>query len=185
MIQKWKKKSSKYITENVVFKLRCDVISSPRTGKDLDAYILETRDWVNIVPVTPDNQIVMVRQYRFAAEEVTLEIPGGLLDMTGESFANAARRELCEETGYDSDEIIPLGTVKPNPAILTNHLHIFAAKNVTLLKEQELDDGEDIQVELVSFEKIPSLIHDGTISHALVLNAFYLYDLHTRNHQPD
>lgn len=181
MPQKWEKKSSNFIQANPVFKLRTDVLVNPRTQKELNAFVLESRDWINIVPVTPNNEIVLVKQYRFGTESFTLEVPGGLSDDTDESMAHAARREMNEETGYDSDEIISLGKVSPNPAILNNHLHIFAATNVTKVSGQTLDDGEDIEIETIPYEDIPALVQNGTIAHALVLNAFYLYDLHIRN----
>lgn len=182
MSKKWDKKSSSFLQATPVFKLRTDVLVSPRTGKELNAYVLESRHWINIVPITPDNQVVLVKQYRFGIESYTLEVPGGLADDEDKSMAHAARREMNEETGYDSDEIFPLGTVHPNPAILNNSLHIFAAANVKKVSGQSLDDGEDIQIELIPYEKIPALVLDGTISHALVLNAFYLYDLHCKTH---
>lgn len=181
MPKKWDKKSSNFLQATPVFRLRTDVLVSPRTGKELSAYVLESRHWINIVPVTPDNQLVLVKQYRFGIESYTLEVPGGLADAEDQSMAHAARREMNEETGYDSDEIIHLGTVHPNPAILNNCLHIFAATNVKQVSEQSLDDGEDIEIQLVPYSNIPALVQDGTISHALVLNAFYLYDLHCKN----
>ncbi len=181
MPEKWNKKSTRVLQATPVFQLRTDVLVSPRTGKELNAFVLESRSWLNIVPVTSGNQVVMVKQYRFGLEDFTLEVPGGLADVEDESFASGARRELVEETGYDSDEIIPLGSVHPNPAILNNSLHIFAATNVKKVKEQELDDGEDIDVELIAYDDVPELVRNGIISHALVLNAFYLYDLHLQN----
>jgi 8-oxo-dGTP pyrophosphatase MutT (NUDIX family) len=181
MPQKWNRKSSSFLQATPVFKLRTDVLINPRTKKELNAFVLESRDWINIVPITPDNKVVLVKQYRFGTESFTLEVPGGLADDTDESMAHAARRELNEETGYDSDEIITLGKVNPNPAILNNHLHIFAATHVKKVSGQSLDDGEDIEIELIPYDDIPALVQNGTIAHALVLNAFYLYDLHCRN----
>lgn len=180
MSRPWEKKSSRYLGDYPVFKLRVDVLVSPRTRKDLNAYVLESRDWTNIVPVTPEGEVVMVRQYRFATEEVTLEIPGGLIDPADESPMAAARREMREETGYDSDDIVPLGSVRPNPAILNNTCYMFAARNAEYKCPAELDPGEDILVERVPYGDIPRLIGEGVISHSIVLNAFFLYDLHLR-----
>lgn len=180
MIHSWKKKSSEKLAHYPVFDLRRDIVTSPRTGIDLPVYILETRNWVNIIPLTPDNQVVMVRQYRFAAEEITLEIPGGLIDRNDGTLADAARREMREETGYDTSQIQPLGFCRPNPAILNNMCHMFLAENAEKKYDLELDEGEDIQVELFALDEIPSLICDGKIRHSLVLNAFYLLDLYRR-----
>ncbi|MBN2326215.1 MAG: NUDIX hydrolase [Candidatus Omnitrophica bacterium] len=184
MIRPWQKKSTEKLACYPVFDLRRDIMTSPRTGFDLPVYILETRNWVNIVPLTSDNQVVMVRQYRFASEEVTLEIPGGLIDANDGSMAEAARRELREETGYDSDRIHPLGACRPNPAIMTNLCYMFLAENVEKKFVQELDAGEDIQVELIPLDEISALISKGVIQHSLVLNAFYLLDIF-RKSRPD
>ncbi|MEW6236932.1 MAG: NUDIX hydrolase [Candidatus Omnitrophota bacterium] len=177
MSRPWEKKSSRYVAHYRIFHLREDICVSPRNGVELPAYVLETRDWINIIPLTPDREVVMVHQYRFGTEEMSLEIPGGLADPSDGSMLEAARRELREETGYDSEEVIPLGAVRPNPAILNNTCHLFLAKNVILKYDQSLDDGEDIRVELVPLAKIPQLIQEGKIVHSLVLNAFYLFDL--------
>ncbi len=171
----WKKKASRYVAHYRIFHLREDICVSPRTGKELPVYVLETRDWINIIPLTKNREVVMVRQYRFGTEELTLEIPGGLADAEDPSMVEAARRELREETGYDSDQIIKLGKVSPNPAILNNTCHLFLAENVEQKHTQTLDEGEDIQIELVPLDHIPQLVQNGTITHSLVLNAFYFY----------
>lgn len=178
MIHPWRKKSSERLAHYPVFDLRRDIVESPRTGADFPVYILETRNWVNIIPLTSDDRVVMVHQYRFAAEEITLEIPGGLIDRVDHSIEEAARREMREETGYDSDTIHELGCCRPNPAILNNTCYMFLAEGVEKRFSQELDAGEDIGIELIPLDKIPSLIREGRIHHSLVLNAFYLLDLY-------
>jgi len=180
MSRMWDKKASRYLAHFRIFDLREDIYINPRTASEYPAFILETRDWINVIPITSDNQVVMVRQYRFAAEEVTLEIPGGLVDLSDKTMQEAARRELLEETGYDSNEILSLGVVRPNPAILNNRCHVFWAKNVEWRLEQELDDGEDISIELIPLDQIPSLIHNGSINHSIVLNAFHLLDVYLK-----
>jgi len=180
----WKKQASRYVGHYPVFNLRQDVCISPRTGKEHTIYVFETRDWINIIPLTPDQQVVMVRQYRFGSEQMTLETPGGLVDHADPSIIHAARREMLEETGYDSDEFISLGAVRPNPALQNNTSHSFLALNVQCVREQNLDAGEDIQVELVPLQEIPRLILNGTIDHSIVLNAFYLYELNQRRDNP-
>ena len=170
----WKLLSSKLERSFRIFNLRTDRASSPRTGHAYDFYILESSDWVNVIPVTPDDEVVLIRQYRHGIREVTLEIPGGIVEKN-DSPEDAARRELIEETGYEGAEWVSLGTVHPNPAFLTNRCHTYLAKNVVRVKPQEQDEREDIEVLLRPLEEIPRLIREKKITHALVLAAFYYF----------
>lgn len=159
-----------------VFSIRTDTAISPRTGIEHEFYIIESRDWINIIPLTADNQVVMVRQYRHGSREVTLEIPGGLLDH-GDTPEKAAARELLEETGYQAEEYVEIGVVNPNPAILSNRCYTFLARNVKKVRNPMPDQTEDIEVVLVPLSQIPELIRKGEINHAIVITAFYLYFL--------
>ncbi len=161
-----------------VFSIRTDTAISPRTGIEHHFYIIESRDWVNIIPLTTDHQVVMVRQYRHGSREVTLEIPGGLLD-PGDSPEGAAARELLEETGYQAEEYIKIGVVSPNPAIFSNRCYTFIARNIKKICDPMPDQTEDIEVVLVPLSDIPEMIRKGEIDHALVIAAFYWYFLHT------
>jgi ADP-ribose pyrophosphatase len=145
---------------------------SPRTGELHAFYVLDPPDWVNIVPLTADRRVVMVLQYRHGIDEFTLEIPGGMLD-EGESPLEAGRREMREETGYDSDDVAPIGVIHPNPAFQCNRCHTFVARNVRLAGEVSFDTTEECEVVLVPLDEIPSLIRSGAISHALVVVAFH------------
>lgn len=157
-----------------VFGLRKDRAVSPRTGNEYDFFVLESNPWVNVIPVTEDNQVVLVRQYRHGIRDVTLEIPGGLVD-DGDTPEQAAWRELSEETGYGAEEMIPLGFVYPNPAIQNNKCFTFFAKNAMQVGEQFQDGGEDIEILVRPLSEIPGLIRDGVIAHSLVVVAFYRY----------
>ena len=157
-----------------VFNLRRDRARSPRTGETHDFYVLESPSWVNIIPLTPTKEVVLIRQYRFGIRDMTLEIPGGLMEPS-DSPAEAARRELREETGYREETLIPLGTVHPNPAIQNNLCHTFLATNVFPVGQLIQDEREDIEVVLQPLSEIPRLIREGAISHALVIAAFYRY----------
>jgi 8-oxo-dGTP pyrophosphatase MutT (NUDIX family) len=128
-----------------------------------------------------DERVLMVRQYRYGAEKMTLETPAGMVDPTDASPADAARRELLEETGYTADAIIPIGVVDPNPAIQNNRFHIFLALNARRTDEQNLDPTEDLSIEFHPLDNIPALIASGEISHALDVTAFYFLDLYRRN----
>lgn len=155
-----------------VFALRTDQAQSPRTGEIYDFFVLESNPWVNIIPLTPDNQVVMVRQYRHGTRDITLEIPGGLIE-NEDTPESAALRELREETGYEADTVESLGFVHPNPAIQNNICYTFLARNVRHAGLQEQDEKEDIGVELVPLSEIPRLIREGVITHALVIVAFH------------
>jgi ADP-ribose pyrophosphatase len=170
----WKVLSSRVNESFRIFNLRIDRALSPRTHHAHDFYILESTDWVNVIPITSRGEVVLVRQYRHGTREVTLEIPGGIVEPE-DTPEDAARRELLEETGFKDGEMVLLGSVNPNPAFLTNRCYTYVARDVDRVKMQEQDEKEDIEVEVRSLEEIPRLIREGEITHALVLAAFYRF----------
>jgi ADP-ribose pyrophosphatase len=143
--KKWKVISSKRDKSYRVFSLRTDRAVSPRTGQDHEFFILESSSWVNVIPITPQDDVVLIRQYRHGTREITLEIPGGLVEKN-DTPEMAAVRELHEETGYRASQMISLGGVHPNPAIQNNKCYTFLAKDVFLTGDQHLDEKEDIEV---------------------------------------
>jgi 8-oxo-dGTP pyrophosphatase MutT (NUDIX family) len=170
----WELVSSRTEREFRIFNLRIDRAVSPRTGQTHEFYVLESLPWVNVIPLTPDGQVVLVRQYRHGTREVTLEIPGGIVER-GDSPEEAARRELLEETGYGCARTVPLGFVHPNPAFLDNRCYTFVARDVHRAQGQNQDEKEDIEVLLRPLDQIPRLIGDGQITHSLVVAAFYRF----------
>jgi ADP-ribose pyrophosphatase len=176
MIKPWPCIRSQSVQSFRVFSIRADTTISPRTGIEHDFYVIETPDWVNIIPITADHQVVMVRQYRHGSREVTLEIPGGLVD-PGDTPEKAAARELLEETGYQAEEVVKIGVSNPNPAIFNNRCYTFMARNVTIVRDPMPDQTEDIEVVLIPLVDIPELIRKGKIDHAIVISAFYHYFL--------
>ncbi len=175
-VKLWDVTSSQHEKSYGIFSFRTDKAVSPRTGLEYDFYILESTPWVNIIPLTPENEVILIRQYRHGIRDLTLEIPGGLVDGQ-DTPEQTAIRELREETGYKATEMIPLGNVLPNPAIQDNRCYTFLAKNVILAGEQQLDEQEDIEVLRRPFEEIPRLIREGEIDHSLVVAAFFKYFL--------
>ena len=170
----WKLISSKEHESYKIFSLRIDRAQSPRTHKEHNFYVLESADWVNVIPLTPKNEVILISQYRHGIKEVTLEIPGGIVEK-GDSPEEAARRELREETGYEGSQMILLGSVHPNPAFLNNTCYTYLARGVTPSGKQEQDAKEDIEVLFRPLEVIPRLIRGGEITHSLVLAAFYRF----------
>ncbi len=176
MIKPWPKILTQSRTSYRVFSVRTDLVRSPRTNLEHDFYIIESNDWVNIIPLTDDHQVVMVRQFRHGSREVTLEIPGGLVD-EGDSPEEAASRELLEETGYQADEWIKIGEVNPNPAIFNNRCHTFVAREMKKVSDPSPDQTEDIETVLTPLVEIPKMVRNGTIDHAIVIAAFTHYFL--------
>jgi 8-oxo-dGTP pyrophosphatase MutT (NUDIX family) len=169
-LKSWKKINSETGPDLKLFKVRWDSMENPRTNQVLKRLVLETEDWVNIVPITTENQVVLVEQYRFGVSKMTCEIPGGLID-ADENSKSAAIRELEEETGFTGGKWIYLGSVEPNPAFHTNRCHHWLTLGVGKTKEPVLDPGEDIRVTLVSYPELRDLITSGRIEHVLALSA--------------
>jgi 8-oxo-dGTP pyrophosphatase MutT (NUDIX family) len=176
-IKPWQRLDSETVYTCRIFSLRKDRNRSPRDGREHDFFVLESGDWVNIIPVTSDNHIVLVHQHRHGINDITLEIPGGMVDADDPSPLYAARREMQEETGYDSDDVIEIGSIHPNPAIQENRCHTFLARNVEKQFDTHFDTTEETEVVLVPSTQIPDLVRQGRITHALVVTAFYWYDL--------
>jgi len=167
-----------------VFDVERRRLQSPDTGRTADFYVIDAPGWVNVIPLTPDGHVVCVRQYRAGTDTVTLEIPGGMVDPDDDSAIAAGRREMMEETGYTAERFVDLGSVDPNPAIQTNTCATVLALGARRDGPQQLDGSEEIDVERVPLDRIPSLIMNGTITHALVVAGFYRFEQYRRAH-PD
>jgi ADP-ribose pyrophosphatase len=160
-----------------LFRIRFDWMENPRNGYTLKATVVEAPDWINVVALTPENKLVVVRQYRFGSGRVTCEIPAGLPE-AGESIQEAAVRELREETGYTSEEWEYLGWVDPNPAFLNNRSHHLLARNARRTHPEALDEGENLVAEELSLEELREEIRAGSFRHSLAICALaHVFDL--------
>jgi ADP-ribose pyrophosphatase len=163
-IKKWKILQSKMVLDNPWCKVRQDEIELPN-GKIVDDFFVNVRPEIALIlPITSNQEIVFVRQYRHGVGEILLELPAGGFDATYESPETAAVRELKEETGYITEKIIKLATLYDNPVKDTNRIHLFMAENVIKAEEQKLDITEEIEVVLIPVESVIDKIIQGEIS---------------------
>lgn len=153
-LKKWKVLQSKMIIDNQWCKVRQDEVELPN-GEIIDDYFVNIRpDIALILPVTAQKEIVFVRQYRHAINEILLELPAGSFNPHEEDSLEAAARELEEETGYVASQFTKITTLYDNPVKDTNKIHLFLAENVWKASQQKLDITEDIEVVLIPVEEV-------------------------------
>lgn len=176
-IDRWRRLGARTLHDCRVFRLH--EVDFERNGiKHPDPfYVVDSPDWINVIPLTAGGRVLMIRQFRFGTGAETLEIPGGMCD-PGEDPAQAARRELLEETGYSAASVIPLGSVHPNPAIQSNRCHSFLADGLNRVSDPDPDPNESFEQLQVPLSDVPGLIASGRITHSLVVAAFHLLSLH-------
>ena len=173
-LKKWKILNSTMVINHQWCKVRQDEIELPN-GKIIDDYFVNIRPEVALIlPITSNDEIVFVRQYRHGAGEILLELPAGTFNPKEESPQAAAIRELKEETGYITDNVIQLATLYDNPVKDTNKITLFLAENVIKAGKQELDVTEEIEVVLISLKTLAEKIASGEISVAGTVAAIFL-----------
>jgi ADP-ribose pyrophosphatase len=171
----WRRRRAEVVGRYRIFDVRRLELEDGTGRARGEAFVLSGTDWCNVVAVTPDDEVVLVWQYRFGTERMSLEVPGGVVE-PDESPLDAARRELREETGYEAESLEPLVVVEPNPAIQENRCHTFIARGARRSAETAFDPLEELETVLVPAARIADLLDGGQVTHALVhtaLEAFW------------
>ncbi len=177
MLKKWQTKSEKAVGNFKIFDLYSVQRANSEDTKSGEFYYLDSPEWVNILPITKDNKIVFVEQYRHGSDSITLELPAGLIEK-GEAPRIAAMRECTEETGFtSSNEPELLGTILPNPAFMNNKCYAYLWRDCERQFAQNLDANEEIEVHLLDFEAVKRKIQNGEINHSLVLCNFLYFSI--------
>jgi 8-oxo-dGTP pyrophosphatase MutT (NUDIX family) len=156
------------IERNWLFELKRKRYRSSASKKTHDYYVIELADAVHAIAVTPDRELVLVRQFRAGAAKDSLETPGGLLE-PGEDPLEAGARELLEETGYAGDPPRSLGSVWSNSSLLSSKITTVSIENARRVGEKNLDPGEEIEIVLVPVDQIRRYIKEGLIDNVLVV----------------
>jgi len=174
---RWEKGATRTLATTRIFEVCATHYRHPARPAGREFFALHAPDWVNVVALTPDHRLVLVRQFRFGIDALSLEVPGGVIDGDEGPLA-AAVRELREETGYTGDAPRLLGSVHPNPAIQNNRCHLVLVTGARRAAEIEWDADEELEVLAQPVAEVYAAAETGGITHALVLNALLLFRPH-------
>ncbi len=166
----WEQLKDKKLFETPIFSLHELKLKPEKIQSIHPFYILRAPAWVNVIPLTAGNDIILVEQYRAGIDRPTLELPGGMVD-DGEVPLDSAKRELAEETGYTSRRWEKLGKTSSNPAIMNNFAHLFVARDCNLAGKPAPDCTEDISIHTLPLHTFFRLVQEGTVHHSIVLAA--------------
>lgn len=180
---RWQKLREEPHSTTRIFEVVKAFFRHPRREKEQDFFVINPPDWVNVVALTPDGHLVLVRQFRYGINEFSLEIPGGVMD-PGEDPVTAGLRELREESGYVGARARLLGSVHPNPAMQSNRCHLVLVEEARLEADLEWDPDEEFEILTKPVDEVFALAAAGGITHAMVLNALLLFQPHWRKLRP-
>ena len=169
----WTTISSETLLDDQWMRLRADTCELPDGPTLSPYYVIEERDWVHVLAITGEQQIILVRQYRYAVQAFCSELPGGVID-PGETPLTAAQRELREETGYTATNWQPVCTYFANPARQTNRVHVFLAQGISSPGVQALESSEQITVSAVDVTQAMNLIATGEFSQGMHIGSLFL-----------
>jgi 8-oxo-dGTP pyrophosphatase MutT (NUDIX family) len=171
----WHPLDHKTLLHTRVFDVRSTRFKHPVRDVERDFVVIDPPDWVNVVATTVDDQIILVRQFRYGTNAFSLEIPGGVIERA-EAPEIAGVRELREETGYAGSAALVLGSVHPNPAIQSNRCHFLLVEKAVAASAVAWDHDEEIDVCVMPIAEALALARSGAITHALTLNALFLFE---------
>jgi len=175
MKQLWDRQGGEIVYDAGIFRVRRDRYAFRGRPAGHPFHVLEARHWVNVVAETPDDEVVLVRQFRHGIGEDCLEVPGGVMDPTDAGPEAAALRELAEETGFQGAAAVPLGAVSSNPAILTNRTYTYLVRAAVRAHDPRPDEHEALAVETHPVSALRGLVEEGRIHHALSVVAVLRY----------
>ncbi len=171
----WTLLASRQIADFRVLRFREDRYRFEPSGAEADFAVCDSADWAFVIPLTPDGQVVFVRQYRHGVRQVVLELPGGLMD-GDEPPESTAARELREETGYATERLSLLGKLLPNPGLNNASCYVYLAEGCFRQGEPDLDPLERIEVVLHPLANVQEMIRSGELCHAQAIAAFAVMD---------
>lgn len=169
----WKRLARQTLVHDRWLALHADRCELPGGRAIEPYYVLEEKDWVHVAAFDASNRVLIVRQYRYAAEIFCSELPGGAVD-PGEDPLDAAKRELREETGYEASSWTRLPTFYPNPARQTNRLHLFVARDLIKVGEQSLDETEEMTVEFLNHDAVMRRMREGDFLQSMHVASYLL-----------
>ncbi|MBO4984910.1 MAG: NUDIX hydrolase [Bacteroides sp.] len=164
----WKTLSSEYLIKRPWLTARRDVVQLPDGRIHNEYYVLEYPDWVNVIAMTDQGEMLLVRQYRHGLRQTNFELVAGCVEQ-GEDPLDAARRELLEETGYSGGRWSKLMTISANPSTNNNLTHCYLAEGVVHTSEQHLDATEDVEVHLLPLSEVKAMVSRGDFMQALMV----------------
>jgi len=170
----WKLLSSEYLIKRPWLTARRDKVQLPDGRINEEYYVLEYPTWINVIAITKDDQMVLIRQYRHGLQRTCFEIVAGCVE-DGEAPMDAAKRELQEETGFGGGEWQEIMVISANPSTNNNVSHCFLATGVERIGEQHLDSTEDIEVHLFSQEEVRQMLERGEFMQALMVAPLWKY----------
>lgn len=174
---RWEKGSGRSLAATRVLDLREVRYRHPVRETERGFIVIDAPSWVVVVAVTPGGELALVKQFRFGIDGFSTELPGGVIDQ-GEDPVAAGVRELSEETGFVGRDARLLGSVHPNPAIQSNCCHFVLVEQAVRIAGTDWDPDEEIEVSTLPVDRAFADARSGRITHALTLNALWLFQPH-------